>query len=75
MCHVPSETVYRAPRSCRGGVAPWGRRSQCREDDVKSYLPQTWFDARLAVGPSRVHGHGIYATSPIAQAESLWATR
>jgi uncharacterized protein len=36
---------------------------------VKSYLPHTWFDARLAVGPSRVHGHGIYATSPIAQAE------
>jgi hypothetical protein len=39
---------------------------------VTSYLPQTWFDARLAVGPARVHGHGIYATSPIAQAENLW---
>ena len=29
------------------------------------YLTKTWFDPRLATGPSPVHGTGLFATAPI----------
>jgi hypothetical protein len=29
------------------------------------YPKETWFDPRLATGPSPIHGTGLFATAPI----------
>ncbi len=36
-----------------------------------SYLPSTWFDPRLEKRPSVIHGHGVFASSPFAQGETI----
>jgi hypothetical protein len=41
-----------------------------RETSMR-YPAQTWFDERLQVGPSSVHGQGLHATASIAQGETL----
>ena len=33
------------------------------------YPAQTWFDPRLAAGPSPIHGTGLFATAPIRAGE------
>ena len=33
------------------------------------YRPETWFDPRLATGPSPVHGTGLFANAPIRAGE------
>ena len=33
------------------------------------YRTETWFDPRLATGPSSIHGRGLYATAPIDAGE------
>jgi hypothetical protein len=35
------------------------------------YPAETWFDERLQVGPSSVHGQGLHTTASIAQGETL----
>jgi uncharacterized protein len=35
------------------------------------YPTETWFDDRLEVGPSTVHGQGLHTTASIAQGETL----
>jgi uncharacterized protein len=34
-----------------------------------AYLPATWFDARLALGASPIHGTGPFATAPLRAGE------
>jgi hypothetical protein len=33
------------------------------------YLTETWFDPRLATGPSLIHGTGLFATAPLVARE------
>jgi hypothetical protein len=35
------------------------------------YLPSTWFDPRVALGPSNVHGQGLFATDAIRECEAV----
>jgi uncharacterized protein len=34
-----------------------------------AFLPETWYDPRLALGPSAVHGTGLLATADIAEGD------
>ena len=36
---------------------------------TRQYRSETWFDPRLAAGPSSIHGTGLFATAPIAADE------
>ncbi len=38
---------------------------------TRRYRPETWFDPRLAAGPSPIHGTGLFATAPIAAGETV----
>ncbi|HEY1016448.1 MAG TPA: SET domain-containing protein-lysine N-methyltransferase [Herpetosiphonaceae bacterium] len=35
------------------------------------YLPKTWYDPRLRVGPSPIHGRGLFAAAPFAAGETV----
>ncbi len=35
------------------------------------YPERSWFDPRLAVGPSVRHGRGLFVTAPVAAGEAL----
>lgn len=35
------------------------------------YLPKTWYDPRLRVGPSPVQGRGLFAAAPFAAGETV----
>lgn len=39
--------------------------------DVREYLPTTWFDPRLQVQRSPVHGQGLFVDAPVAAGEVL----
>jgi uncharacterized protein len=36
-----------------------------------AYLATTWFDSRLILGRSAIHGHGLFASAPIRADEAL----
>ena len=38
---------------------------------MRRYLPRTWVNPKLAGGPSRIHGDGVFASEPIARGEKL----
>ncbi|HXL99501.1 MAG TPA: SET domain-containing protein [Rhizomicrobium sp.] len=38
---------------------------------MKNYLPRSWINPKLAPGPSRIHGEGVFATAPIRCGEKL----
>ena len=38
---------------------------------MNNYLPRTWVSAKLAPGPSKIHGVGVIAVAPIAMGEKL----
>jgi hypothetical protein len=38
---------------------------------MRDYLPETWFDDRLRLAPSALHGQGLVAEEPFAAGEKV----
>jgi SET domain-containing protein len=38
---------------------------------VTTYLPETWFDPRVMIAPSPIHGSGMFTTAPIRAGETV----
>ena len=38
---------------------------------MRNYLPRSWISPKLAGGPSKIHGDGVFATSAIRRGEKL----
>ena len=38
---------------------------------TSDYLPETWFDPRLTIGASLIHGKGLFATQAIQEGETV----
>jgi len=36
---------------------------------MATYLPTTWYDPRVEVRPSSIHGNGMFASRPIHEGE------
>lgn len=32
---------------------------------MRTYLPTTWYDPRIEIRPSSIHGNGMFASQPI----------